>query len=426
MEPVGPLRTLRDNTFRSLRHRDYRLYFLGQFVSFTGSWIQNAALMWLVFERTRDPLWPPLLLVAQVGPTLLFGPFGGALADRVAKRTLVLWTQAAFLANAFILAGSTVLGIADPGLWVAVQLVSGLIQAVDLPARLSFVPNLVPRADLINAVALNSLLFNSARAFGPAIAGGVFLAVDSVAPADSLGLRPVALGSAACFLVNVISFAAVLLALAKIGERGEATSKAGGDSVWDGLRYVTARPKLALLLATTGTLCIFAWPAASLFPAYTHLVLGLAEKEYSLLASSLGAGALIGALGTAAAGNESRRGILLSLGAGLTVLGLLGLSLAGRLLLAMPAAGCLGCGLILFLSTGQSTMQLSASDSARGRVMALWAMTLSASAPLGHLLGGLAAQSFWIGDVFLGLACGAGIVSAAVMAVTLGKGWKVT
>src|SRR5215831_13994436 len=128
--------TLRDTTFRSLRHRHYRRYFYGQLVSFTGSWMQSAALMWLMYDRTGDPRWPSWLLVAQVGPTLLLGAWGGHLADRWPKRDLVFRTQTAFLVNAVLLTALVATGLALPVLVLALQVVGGVIQAIDLPARL--------------------------------------------------------------------------------------------------------------------------------------------------------------------------------------------------------------------------------------------------------------------------------------------------
>src|SRR5437773_4948265 len=158
-------------TFRSLRHRNYSLYFIGQVVSFTGSWMQSTALMWLVYALTNDPLWPPLMLVAAVGPTLVLGPLGGSLADRYSKKRLIFATQSAFLASAAVLSLVVASDLADPLLLLLLQFLNGLVQAIDLPARLAFVPELIPREDLINAVGLNSLTFNVARALGPALAG---------------------------------------------------------------------------------------------------------------------------------------------------------------------------------------------------------------------------------------------------------------
>ncbi len=420
-----PLRFLLDNTFRSLRHRDYCLYFLGQIVSFTGSWIQNTALMWLVFESTNDPLWPPLLLVAQVGPTLLLGTWSGTLADRIPKRRLILRTQTAFLVNACLLIALVLLGVAEPAVILGLQIVNGVIQSIDLPARLAFVPDLVPREDLVNAVSLNSLLFNCARAIGPAIAGRIFVASRwSVDGHAFPGWTPANLGAVGCFTLNAVSYGAVLLALFQISAKGERPRKSDSGSLLEGWRYVWGKPGLASILLLTGGVCVFGWGASSLFPAYTHRVLHLAETEYSLLLTSLGAGALVGALSTATFGTIERRGSFLAIGSLLVALGLTGLAIAGTLWGAVASAGFLGCGMILFLSTGQSTMQLGATDETRGRVMALWAMTLSASVPVGNLLSGLAARYIAISTVIAVAALGAGGVAMLAVGLAVTRSWK--
>ena len=409
----GLLGTLRHTTFRSLRHRNYRLYFFGQIVSFTGSWMQSAALMWLVYDVTRNPLWPPLLLVGQVGPTLLFGPLGGALADRLPKRRVILATQSAFLLSTVALAILVALDATSPLLLLAAAVVNGLIQSIDLPTRLAFVPDLVPKDDLINAVSLNSMLFNSARAVGPAMAGLLFLLADAVVPLFP-GARAVTLGAVWCFAVNAVSYLAVLAALRRIDSPETLRTKAATGSAWDGVDYLVRNPTLGSLLALTGAMCVFAWPALTLFPAYTDTVLHRAEKEYSVLVSGLGGGALVAALVNATFGTVARRGAFLIAGTVLAWFGLLGLAYAATLPLAVLASGCLGFGLILFLSTGQSAIQLSVPDAVRGRVMALWAMTLSGGAPVGHLLAGLAARYVPIPDILLVLALGvAGCAAAA-------------
>ncbi|OWK40806.1 MFS transporter [Fimbriiglobus ruber] len=415
---------LRDNTFRSLKHRNYRLYFFGQIVSFTGSWMQSAALMWLVYDRTGDPRWPPLMLVAQVGPTVLLGTWGGALADRWPKRSLIFLTQSGFLVTASLLTGLAAADLAEPWLLLAIQLANGTIQSIDLPARLAFVPDLVPRADLINAVSLNSLLFNSARAVGPAVTGLVFLLADAITGAGWLpGVRPVVAGASLCFGLNAVSFVAVLIALRLISVPGVGAHKNQKGSVWDGFRYVIENPRAGGLLVLTGAICVAGWPALTLFPAYTKLALGLAEKEYSLLVSGLGGGALVAALTTATFGSVARRGFFLAAGAWLMVAGLAGLAAAGGLDTAVASAGCLGFGMILYLSTGQSALQLNLPDDKRGRVMALWAMTLSASAPIGHLMAGQAATVWPIREVLAGMAVGAGVIAVGVLTIAV-RGWK--
>jgi MFS family permease len=421
----GLLAVLRQTTFRSLRHRNYRRYFLGQLVSFTGSWMQSAALMWLMYDRTGDLRWPSWLLVAQVGPTLLLGAWGGHLADRWPKRRLIFRTQAAFLIHSILLGLLVVSDLALPWLILGLQALSGVVQAVDLPARLAFVPDLVPREDLINAVGLNSLLFNSARAVGPAVAGLLFLLAGAAAPLLPSGTDPVTLGAVGCFALNAVSFVAVLLALRGIRVPGEGPARGSETgSVWEGVRYLREYPALGALVLFTLVICVFGWPVLTLLPGYTRTHLGLAEKVYSVLVSSLGAGALLAALATATFGTVARRAAFLVAGASVTAGGLLGLSVAGTFPAAAWCSGCCGFGLILFLSTGQSTLQLAVPDDKRGRVMALWAITLSASAPLGHLLAGQAAATFGVVPVLRGMAAGTGVVAVGLVALTAGRGWR--
>jgi MFS family permease len=407
---------LRDTTFRSLRHRNYRLYFSGQIVSLTGSWMQSAALQWLVYDRTADPLWPPLLLVATVGPTLFLGPFGGALADRLPKRRLVYATQFFFLLTAATLALLVASEFATPWLLFAVALTNGVVQAIDLPARLAYVPDLIPREDLINAVSLNSLLFNAARAVGPAASGGLFLLAEPLA-ALLPGSRAVTLGAVWCFALNALSYVAVLAALRRIDAPETDRRMKPAGSPLDGFRYVRSRPPLLLLLVCTALVSAFGWPTLTLFPPYTKLVLNHAEKEYSLLVSALGVGALVASLANATFGSLARARLFVAVGSALTAAGICGLAVTGSMPVALLSAAVFGFGMILFLSTGQSVLQLSATDENRGRVMALWPMTLSGSAMVGHLLSGQAARQLPLPDLLLLMAAGVGLTAAVVTAV---------
>lgn len=419
----GLVGALRDTTFRSLRHRNYRLYFLGQLVSFTGSWMQSAALMWLIYDQTHDVRWPSYLLVAQVGPTVLLGTWGGHLADRAPKRRLIFRTQSAFLANAVVLAGLVATGLAFPGLVLVLQVLNGVVQAIDLPARLAFVPDLVPRDDVMNAVGLNSLVFNSARAVGPALTGLLFLATDAL-PVLPPGFDSVRFGVVCCFGLNAVSFVAVLFALHGIRVPGDAHLGEGREpgSAWDGIRYLLQHPKLGGLVLCTLVLCVFAWPTLTLFPGYTRERLGLAEESYSFLVSALGGGALVAALTTATFGTAGRRAGFLVLGSGAAAAGIFGLSGVTVLPAAVGCSAGIGFGLILFLSTGQSALQLAVPDGMRGRVMALWAITLSASAPIGHLLAGQAAGAFGVEAVLRVMAGGTAAVAAGLAALVTGRG----
>ena len=412
---------LRDRTFRSLRHRDYRLYFYGQLVSFVGSWMQSTALMWLVYDLTDDPLWPAMLLVALVGPTLLLGPFAGAIADHRPKRKLITATQSAFLCTAIILTFVVGFNLATPVVLLVIQLVNGVIQAIDLPARLSFVPDLVPKADLINAVSLGAMLFNSARFLGPALTGVIYLLTGLI----DVGVKPLTLGATICFATNSLSFAAVLIALSRISVGGSRTDGIGGkSSIWDGVRFLREFRALGRLVVLTGLLCVFTWPVITLLPAYTRTVIGLEEKAFSAFVSSLGVGALFAALAAATFGSVHRRRRFLQVGAVIATMGVGGLAFAANPVSAAMSCSALGFGLILFLSTGQSTLQLNAPETARGRVMALWAMTLSASAPVGHLIAGWAAQRWPVPAVLLIMTAGAAFSAVGIIALASGRGLK--
>ncbi len=411
------LELLRDTTFRSLKHRDFRLYFAGQAVSFTGTWVQSTALLWSVYAFSdHDPVWPPLILVATVGPTLLFGAVGGALADRFAKRPLILICQVLFLLNAVLLTGLVWFDVVDPPTAVVLAVMNGLVQAVDIPARLAFVPELIAKDDMVNAVGLNSLLFNLGRAIGPALAGLVFLLVGWVSESRDVTRT----GATVCFALNAVSYAAVIAGLLAM-RPGVPANRPKGGRLAEGLQFVWRSKPLAGLLACTLAMSLFGWPLLTLFPAYTRTVLGHAEKEYSWLVSALGGGALVAALANATFGKLSRARPFVVVGSALTAVAVLGMTFADQLLPAAACSAVFGFGMILYLSTGQSVLQLSTPDHARGRVMALWPMTLSGGAVGGHLLCGWAAKHFPIPQVFGAMWVGvtATAIVVAVLAVVL-------
>jgi MFS family permease len=408
---------LRNHTFRSLRHRDFRVYFFGQLVSFTGSWIQSTALMWLAYSLTNDPRWPAYMLVAQVGPTTLLGPLGGSVADRWPKRSVVLWTQAAFMCVAAILALVVAFDAVTTWLLLALQLLSGVVQAFDIPARLSLVPELVEKDDLVNAVGLGAMLFNSARAIGPAIAGLVFLVTKSFG--STWGMSVDRLGTLLCLLLNTVSFTAILFAVSRLRRSRTIVPKtATTASFWDGYRYLAEQPFLKWLLILTGIFSVFAWPILTLFPPYTRTVLKQAEETYSLLLSAFGAGALSGALSTATFGSAANRNRNLLLGAGIGMVGLVGLASTSWFPLAAAWCVLLGIGVVLYLSTGQATLQSQVPDALRGRVMAFWPMMLSVSSLPGHLLGGWFASQFAVPYVLWGMFVGVGVSFAGLFALT--------
>jgi MFS family permease len=422
----APPQAGRLRTFRALRHRNYRLYFIGQLVSLTGSWVQTTALMWLAFDRTNENRWPALVMALQIFPTCLLGVWGGSLAERWPRRSLILLTQSLLMVNAFLLAGLVLTNALSPWPWqlLVVAAVGGLISAVDLPARLAFTIDLVGRDDLINGVALNSLTFNLARALGPAL-GAALLA---------------ALGPGPCFLLNGLSYLAVLAALARmefVRPSLPASNAPARESIGAAFRFLAGRPTLALLLVLVAVMVCCGWPTLSFLPALAQRRVEASEAlltliahgtgrsllwsqlGYGLLLSGFGAGALLAALTVASFGSLARGRAFIGVSVAVTAIALVTLSWARSLPLALGSSVLVGYGLILFMSTSQGVVQLSAGDHNRGRIMGIWSMIISGAQPLGNLLLGPAADV--LGEPAVLRLQGLGIVvGAALVAISVG------
>jgi MFS family permease len=405
------------DTFRALRHRNYRLYFCGQFVSVTGSWAQSAALVWLAYDLTKESTWPAWVGAMQVLPTFLLGAWGGSLADHWPKRALIFVSQATLLLLALLLGGMVLLGHITPWDLLAVATAAGIVNAIDLPARLAFVIDMVGREDLPNAIALNSMLFNLARMLGPIMSGVLFALFGP----GEMGQSAAGL----CFLFNGLSFVAVLAALAWMelpppqgagnvrAAHGAQRSKRPSappltplrfvrGSDWSaGFRYLSRHPRLILLLALAAAMSLFGWPILSLLPAVADQRLHGSTNAYAWMLSAIGGGAGFASLLVASFSASPRRHWFLAAGVGLASSSLVGLALARSLPVAVACCALLGCGLILFFPTSQAIMQLRSADSVRGRVMGIWSMVLSGAYPLGHLLAGKAADR-WLNQESLG------------------------
>jgi MFS family permease len=395
--------------FRALRHRNYRLFFFGQLISLAGSWIQLAALMWLAYHLTGTSRWPAIVAAAQMLPAFLLGPWGGILADRLPKRRLVFQTQTALMVLAFLLA--LIVNSGEETVWhlLGISLAIGVINAVDLPARLAFLVEMVGKDDLVNAVGLNALLFNLARAAGP-------LLCQRLLP---LG------GPAFCFLLNGLSFLAVLAALAHMRIAATAPRRdqiTTWKAVGTGFRFVVAHPVLVILLPLTLALTLFGWPILALLPALADRQLAAGDNGYNALLSALGLGALIAALCVAAFGSLARRWVFISIGVGLATTGMLGLSFATALRMGEMCCALVGAGLIFFFTTSQSVFQLSATDENRGRVMGVYTIVLTGASPLGNLLIGSSADRW--GEPLVLRFEGLAILSIALIALILRLSWR--
>ncbi|MBL8793058.1 MAG: MFS transporter [Planctomycetia bacterium] len=390
-------------TFRALRHRNYRLFFLGQFVSITGSWIQMPALALLAYEVSgRQSRWPAWIAAAQFLPTFLLGFWGGTLADRWPKRTLLFWTQTLLLLLPLALMMLAVQEVRNPWSYAAVSAAIGLVVTIDFPTRLSFINDMVGREDLGNAVALNSLLFNSARLVGPMVGATLLLWA----------------GPAACFWANSASYLAVLFALVQMNpDELHRTTRLDCEPppLLDGIRHLLGRPDLLALLLLAGLGAFCGWPFLSLLPALADRVLQRTGTGYFLLISGVGLGALCAALTQAKFGSPRRSPRFLAVGMILIIFGLLGLSVVRDLAPALAGSTLLGFGLVTFFATGQTAMQLGAGDRNRGQVMGVWAMVLSGAQPLGNLLAGPAADRWGVQQVLGGL----GFLYALVAGLTV-------
>ena len=390
-------------TFRALRHRNYLLYFIGQFISITGSWLQTTALMWLAYEKTGQSSWPAAITAAQVLPTFVLGIWGGSLADRWPKRRLIFATQAVSLVLALLLAGLVFLNLDSVWVLFAVALAAGIVNGIDLPARMSFVVEMVGKDDLVNAIALNSLLFNAARVLGPALGASLLHVV----------------GAGPCFAANGVSFVAVLAALWAMDPSSfvPATPAPERQYLRTGLSFLAGHPWLLGFVLFSGAMAFFGWPVLSLLPALADKSLHSGPGMYGALVSAIGGGAMLAALVVATFGSMQRRRLFLVGGVALQAAGMALLAFARR---EVPALGCcamVGCGLILYFATGQAVTQLSSGDHNRGLIMGVWSMVLCGAQPLGSLLAGWAADAWGVPAVLIVQSVGLALAGLGVMLV---------
>lgn len=379
-------------TFASLRTPNYRRYFAGQAVSLVGTWMQTVAQAWLVLELTGSGTALGLVAAAQFLPILLLAPYGGLLADRLDKRAILIATQTALGAMALTLGVLTVTGAVRLWMVVALALALGVATAVDNPARQAFAQEMVGPDGLRNAVSLNSVLVNTARAVGPAVAGVLIATV----------------GTGPCFLINAASYVAVVAALVSMDVRAlipaPRQDRAPGQ-VRQGLSYVAHTPDLLvplMMLALVGTL---AYEFQVVLPLMARGPLDGGAGTYGLLTSAMGAGAIVGGLVVAGHGRTGLRP--LSAAAAIFGLAILGAAVAPSVVTSLVALAVVGAASVTFLAVGNSTLQLTAEPRFRGRVMALWAVAFLGSTPLGAPVIGAVSEHLSPrgGLVIGGLAC---------------------
>ncbi len=390
-------------TFAALRHRNYRLWFTGQIVSLFGSWMQTTAQAFLVFELTRSPAYLGYVAFAASAPAWVFMLGAGVIADRVPRRRLMLVTQSAMMVLAAVLAALTLSGVVRPWQIMVLACAQGVANAFDAPARQALVTELVERADLTNAIALNSTMFNAAVTLGPAISGVVYAAV----------------GPGWCFVVNALSFLGTIIALSLLrlpAPVARPSSGAGSGGLLEGLSFVAHDRVVRVLVGLVMAISVFGLGYVTLFPAWASEVLGGGATTNGLLQSARGLGALIGALAIASLGRSISRGALLTVGTFLFPT--LALAFAGARwlpwsLLALVGAGF---GLILIFNLANALVQEHVPDALRGRVMAVYTLAVFGFLPIGSLLAGELAERIGVVEALL-VTASATLLCAVVAAV---------
>ncbi|GAC1392600.1 MAG: MFS transporter [Ktedonobacteraceae bacterium] len=395
-------------TFSALRHRNFRLFWIGQLISLTGTWMQTTGQAWLVLQLTHSAWLLGLVGALQFLPVMLLALFGGVIADRVPKRKLLLFTQSFATVQAIILWLLVVTGTVQ--LWhiLVLALMLGITNALDMPTRQAFVVEMVGREDLPNAVALNSSLFNMARILGPGL-GGLLIAW--------LGVTPL-------FLLNAISFIPVLIGLVLINPSqlhslvkpamaGTIVQRQSTmQSLREGLSYVAKTPSALLIITVIGMVSLFGINFNVVLPLFATDVLHAGPVGFGLISSAIGLGALVSALWLAW-GNKTPSIQQMLLGAIIFSVLEAGFALSHLYALSLVLIAAVGFAQIIFSATANTTLQTVTPDRLRGRVMSVYMLVFAGSVPLGNLFTGGLAHLF---GAPIALLVGAGLSFAAALA----------
>ena len=386
--------------FPALRHRNFRLFFAGQFISLAGTWMQVVAQGWLVLDLTNSAFLVGVVTALESLPILFLTLYGGVLADRIDKRRAILWLQAGMLLESLVLTLLTATGHITVTALMILSTVLGALTAFEVPIRQAFMMEMVGREDLVNAIALNSSIFNLTRIVGPVVAGGLIAG----------------LGTTACFATNTVSFLAVIVAFLRMRPPypGARTGPRGDEPTFgDGMAYALGRTEPRALLSLAAILSVFGVGSClAMLPVYAREVLALGAAGYGLLMTAIGVGAASGAITMAVIGQRLNRRHVIRWSALLfsVSLGLSGLQ--ASFALALVGLGLAGFGSVLAAISINTLLQMEAPDHLRGRVMGFYSFVVLGLAPFGAL------QAGWISEhlgVPLSYAIGATICGAAVL-----------
>lgn len=395
--------------FRTLRYRNFRLFFGGQLISLIGTWMQQVAVTWLIYRMTGSVLLLGIVGFASQMPTFLISPFAGVLADRHNRHRILVLTQVMAMVQALILAALTLTGTIEAWSIIALSALLGLINGFDIPTRQSFVLEMIEnREDLPNAIALNSSMFNAARLVGPSIAG-MLLAM---------------IGEGMCFLVNGVSFLAVIAALMamKLPPQKPSTPKGGVlQGLRDGLSYAVGFPPIKHILLLVAMVSGVGLPAFVLMPVFAKDILGGGPHTLGFLMGAIGVGALTGAIYLA-----SRKSIVglvrwATIATAIFASGLVALAFSNVLWLSLVLLFVVGFGMMVQMASCNTILQMVTDDDKRGRVMSFYTMAFMGMMPFGSLAAGALASEIGTPHTVLvsGVVCSAGAIWFALKVPSL-------
>ncbi len=358
----------------ALRHRDFRYFWTGNFLSNIGTWMQNVAQGWLVLKLSNSPFWLGMIGFASSAPMLIFTLFGGVIADRVNKRRLLIWTQSAMMVFAFIMAALVYMKVI--AIWQLVVLVflTGVAMALNTPSYQALVPMLVPGEDLGNAIALNSAQFNMSRVLGPTL-GGFAMAW---------------IGIAGNFFLNALSFLAVIVALMQIHYPDE--PRRHESSMWEtlleGFRYSFSFPEMRDLVILISATSLLAVPYITFIPLFARDILHVGERGLGLLMAWSGMGAFLGAATIAYFGRARRRGKTVIISGCVFFASVVLFCISTRFWISGLLQAISGYSMIVMVANINTLLQELSTDEMRGRVMGIYATAFLGFAPIGSLLAG--------------------------------------
>lgn len=369
-------------TFRALQHRNFFLFFSGQGISLIGTWMQRVALSWLVYRLTDSAFILGIAGFANQIPTFLLAPIAGVLADRWDKHKIIIFTQSLSMLQALLLAGLVLANLIEVWHVLALGALLGFINAFDIPVRQSFVVEMIEdKKDLGNAIALNSTLVNSGRLLGPAIAG----------------LLIMLLGEGLCFLLNGLSYLAVIAALLAMKFK-PAAKRAVAKNLWtelrEGYRYAAASPSIRSTLLLLALVSLVGVPYMVLMPVFAEAILHGGPNTLGFLMGANGVGALLGSMFLASRSGQADLERWIVIAAVIFGGGLIAFSFSATYWLSLLLLIVIGFGMIVQMASSNTLLQSRVEDSKRGRIMSFYTMAFMGMAPFGSLLAGTLANQF--------------------------------